>query len=109
MKGLLKRIRGKKSPKPPLQPTPPGNPVGVTAGPPGSQVDLEVVSERGHTADCPDPTTEQDGRGGGSPRIVFLDRMNGDQEHRASEASTPGPGFGGADHTYKPRATGECN
>ena len=109
MKGLLKRIQGKNSPKPPLQPNPPGNPAGTAAGSPGSNVGLDMIPEGGYTVDCPDPTTEQGGGGGGSPQIAFLARMDGDQEHRASEASTPGPAFGGTHHGYKPRATGECN
>ena len=61
----------------------------------------------GLLVDYPDLTKERDGRGGTSPRIVFLDRTDEGQEHPASEALISGFVMSGAGRTYKPG--GECS
>ena len=111
MKKLLK-IRRKKSPQPPQNPISPENPVDVTAGKSGFQTGLSALSE-GESSPyqdcrgCPDWTIGRDEGGGVASRMVPPDGMDEDQEHPASEPSTPAVMIGDADCRDEP--TSECS
>ena len=73
MKRLLKKIQREKSPKPLQQPTLPGKPADIAAGPPDE-------------VDYPDIAILPDEGGKISPRILFQDGMDADQQLPASGA-----------------------
>ena len=73
MKRLLKKIQREKSPKPLQQPILPGKPVDIAAGPPDE-------------VDYPDTMILPDEGGKISPRILFQDGMDANQQIPASGA-----------------------
>ena len=73
MKRLLKKIQREKSPKPLQQPILPGKPADIAAGPPNQ-------------VDSPDIAILADEAGKISPRILFQDRMDANQQLPASGA-----------------------
>ena len=83
MKRLLKKIQREKSPKPLQQPTLPGKPVDIAAGPPNE-------------VDSPDTAILPDEGGKISPRILFQDGMDANQQLPASGAQISEVVIGGA-------------
>ena len=107
MKHLFKKIKRKKSPKPPRQPIPPEKPADIAAGPPadlpGAEPDDTIpddagrnVSDNDPEADHTDLTVLPDEGGKGDPRVLFQNET--DEELPASGASTSGVATGGADY-----------
>ena len=108
MKHLFKKIKRKKSPKPPRQPIPPEKPADIAAGPPadlpGTELDATVAtipggggrnfSDKDLEADYTDLTVLPDEGGRGGSRVLFQDETDAGQELPASGASTSG----GADY-----------
>ena len=105
------KIQRKKSPQPPPQSIPPGNSADVIAvlPEPGFHTGLGLILEGGQSryqASC-NPTVKQGERGGVSPQIALLGKIDEDKEHPASGASTSGVVIGITDRRDKP--TGECS
>ena len=93
MRSLFKKIKREKSPKPPQQPTLPGKPVDIAAGPPGFRAELEDNSDGGRRlstqipeVDSPDPAILPNEGGRVGPRILFQDGMDANQQPPASGA-----------------------
>ena len=102
MRSLFKKIKRGKSPKPPQQPTLPGKPVDIAAGPPDFRTELDSNSDCGRRlssqvpeVDSPDPTILPDEGGGMGPRILFQDGTDANQQLPASGAQTSDVVIGG--------------
>ena len=109
MKHLFKKIKRKKSPKPPRQPIPPEKPADIVAGPPadlpGAEPDATIPGDGGRNVsnndletDYTDLTVLPDEGGRGGSRVLFQDETDAGQELPASGASTSGVATGGADY-----------
>ena len=106
IKRFLKSLKPKKSPKPPRQPIPPERPADIAPGPPELRVEPDAtspddggqnISDKDLEADQTDLPAPQNEGGRISPRVLFQDGMDGDQELPTSEgASTSVVAIGGA-------------
>ena len=102
MKRLLEKIKREKSPKPPPQPPLPGKPVDIAAGPPDFRTELDENSHCGRSlssqvleVDYSDPAILPDEGGGTSPRIIFQDGTDANQQLPASGTQTSDIVIGG--------------
>ena len=108
MQRFLKKIGRGKSPKPLEQPIPLRKSTSIAAGPSDPRAepsDVAIpgdggqnVSDNGLEVDHADLTVPPNERGRVGSRVLFRDRMDGDQELPASGAPTPVIAIGGADH-----------
>ena len=93
MRRLLKKIKREKSPKPPQQPTLPGKPVDIAAGPPDFRAELDdnfdggrSISSQVPEVDSPHLAILPDEGGRIGPRILFQDGIDANQQPPASGA-----------------------
>ena len=102
MRHLFKKIKRGKSPKPPQQPTLPGEPANIAAGPSDFRTEMDdnsdgrrSLSSRVLDVDSPDPAILPDEGGGTSPRIIFQDGTDANQQLPASGTQTSDVVIGG--------------
>jgi hypothetical protein len=102
MKRLFKKIKREKSPKPPQQPTLPGKPVDIAAGPPDFRTELDDNFNGGRSpfsqvpeVDSLDTAILPDEGGRIGPRILFQDGLDANQRLPASGDQTSDVVIGG--------------
>ena len=116
IKGFLKNLKPKKSPKPPCQPILPERPADIAPGLPnlGAELDFtspgdegQNVSDNDLKADHTDLPAPRNEGGKIGPQVLFQDEMDGDQELPTSEGvSTSVVAIGGAGYGNQPGS--EC-